>query len=107
MIPVLIGVHLPTAQAAVSLVVGVAIVIYFPDSPPTPASKSSDSRLAVNRGWRSLLHETLQCLKSASFVVLTLVCGLQMGMFAAWEGQFEIMLAPLGKCTAWTESMQF
>jgi MFS family permease len=84
--------------AGLTIVCGVPVLLYWPSGPPTPPSLSmaaeaheagkSSTKLFFNRLWQSC--------KDPTFMTVVLAGGLMSGVWSAWTGLFDEILAPLG-----------
>jgi hypothetical protein len=94
-VPHLLYVHLSLAILACILT-----LIYFPSHPPTPPSPAAERLLSYSISdnstsfLRGFMKELCQCMKSPSFMLLSIVGGLTTGAFSAWTGLYDVILAP-------------
>ena len=94
-VPHLLYVHLSLAILACILT-----LIYFPAHPPLPPSPAAERLLSYsisdnNTGFvRGFMNELWLCMKSPSFMLLSIVGGLTTGAFSAWTGLYDVILAP-------------
>jgi hypothetical protein len=94
-VPRLLYVHFGFAVVACVLTLA-----YFPPHPPTPPSPAAERLLSYSLGdsstssLRGFMNEVWQCMKSPSFMLLSIVGGLTTGAFSAWTGLYDVILEP-------------
>ena len=75
------------------------ILIYFPEHPPLPVSRSSFDQSSRLLTFKTLLKDSWACLKNPSFLLLIMLGGMQSGIFNFYEGMLDVVLYPLGLST--------
>ena len=94
-IPRLLYIHLGFATLACVLT-----LIYFPSHPPTPPSPAAERLVSPSpdenspTSLRGLKKDLWRCLRSPSFMLLSIVGGMITGTFTTWTGLFDTILEP-------------
>ncbi len=94
-VPHLLYVHLGLATIACVLT-----LVYFPSHPPTPPSPAAERLISSSLGdsstssLRDFMKQNWECMKTPSFMLLSIVGGLTTGGFSAWTGLYDVILAP-------------
>jgi len=81
-------------EGAIAIVVCIAILIYFPDRPPSPPSYSTAIETEKKIDNYRVFYEIRQLVVHPSFLLLIFIGGGSAGVFNAWSGMFDQILAP-------------
>lgn len=73
------------AQSAISLLLFIGVVLYFPDHPPTPPAPSAD-RTITNADMKACFRRMR---RSPSFFVIILLGGMSQGLYYGWSGLLD------------------
>lgn len=93
--------HLLYVHLALAILACILTLSYFPAHPPLPPSPAAERLLSYsisgnnNTGFvRGFMDELWQCIKSPSFMLLSIVGGITTGAFSAWTGLYDVILEP-------------
>ena len=80
-------------QAALGLVVLIAVLVYFPNKPPLPPSRSTTKKQHHQEPFKSSL---IRMLRNGSFWVLASLFAVEFGVAFAWQSVLALLLSKFG-----------
>jgi len=91
--------YLLYVEAFVSMLLLVAFIVHFPNTPPTPPSATAavkKPRTSFEQSVKSLLKDVWSVICHRDGLVLVLVGGLTAGVYGGWSAMIVSLLGPLG-----------
>eukprot|EP01129_Flabellula_baltica_P012129 TRINITY_DN5427_c0_g1_i1.p1 TRINITY_DN5427_c0_g1~~TRINITY_DN5427_c0_g1_i1.p1 ORF type:complete len:438 (+),score=54.58 TRINITY_DN5427_c0_g1_i1:78-1391(+) len=76
-------------EAVLGVVLFLVALIYFPSHPKTPPTRTSEMGSEI-----PIKKELLMLIKNPSFILLTIIIGIQQGSLYGWAGMFDQFLYP-------------